>query len=40
MGKFYIESTSYAITSAEFGFNLSNKEAAASFVYKEETSLV
>jgi hypothetical protein len=36
MGKFYIESTSYAITSAEFGFNLSNKEAAASLFIRKK----
>ncbi len=36
MGKFYIETTSYAITEAEFGFNLSNKEeAAALFIRKK-----
>ena len=36
MGKFYIETTSYAITSAEFGFNLSNKEAAASLFIRKK----
>ena len=36
MGKFYIETTTYAITSAEFGFNLSNKEAAASLFIKKK----
>jgi hypothetical protein len=36
MGKFYIETTSYAITSAEFGFNLSDKEAAASMFIKKK----
>jgi hypothetical protein len=36
MGKFYIETTSFAISSAEFGFNLSNKdEAAALFIRKK-----
>jgi YHS domain-containing protein len=36
MGKFYIETTSYAITSAEFGFNLSNKEEAASLFIRKK----
>ncbi len=36
MGKFYIETTSYAISSAEFGFNLSNKEEAASLFIKKK----
>ena len=36
MGKFYIETTSYAITSAEFGFNLADKEAAASLFIKKK----
>jgi RNase P/RNase MRP subunit p29 len=36
MGKFYIEMTSYAITSAEFGFNLSDKEAAASLFIRKK----
>ena len=36
MGKIYIEINSYAISSAEFGFNLSNKdEAAALFIKKK-----
>jgi hypothetical protein len=36
MGKFYIETTSYAISSAEFGFNLSNKEEAASLFIRKK----
>jgi hypothetical protein len=36
MGKFYIETTSYAITSAEFGFNLTNKEEAASLFIRKK----
>jgi hypothetical protein len=36
MGKLYIETTSYAISSAEFGFNLSNKEEAASLFIKKK----
>jgi len=36
MGKFYIETTTYAISSAEFGFNLSNKEAAASLFIRKK----
>ena len=36
IGKFYIETTSYAISSAEFGFNLSNKEEAASLFIKKK----
>jgi hypothetical protein len=36
MGKFYIQTTSYAITSAEFGFNLSNKEEAASLFIRKK----
>jgi hypothetical protein len=36
MGKLYIETTSYAISSAEFGFNLSNKEAATSLFIKKK----
>ena len=36
MGKFYIETTSYAITSAEFGFNLSNKDAVASLFIRKK----
>jgi hypothetical protein len=36
MGSLYIEIDSYAITEAEFGFNLSNKEAAASIFIKKK----
>jgi hypothetical protein len=36
MGKFYIETTSYAISSAEFGFNLSNKEEATSLFIRKK----
>jgi YHS domain-containing protein len=36
MGKLYIETNSYAITSAEFGFNLSNKEEAASMFIRKK----
>jgi hypothetical protein len=36
MGKFYIETSSFAITSAEFGFNLSNKEEAASLFIRKK----
>ena len=36
MGKLYIETTSFAITSAEFGFNLSNKEEAASLFIRKK----
>lgn len=36
MGKLYIETSSYAITSAEFGFNLSNKEEAASLFIRKK----
>jgi hypothetical protein len=36
MGSFYIEMDSYAITEAEFGFNLSNKEAAQSIFIKKK----
>ncbi|MGC1389864.1 MAG: carboxypeptidase-like regulatory domain-containing protein [Bacteroidales bacterium] len=36
MGTFYIEMDSYAITEAEFGFNLSNKEAAQSIFIKKK----
>jgi hypothetical protein len=36
MGKFYIETSSYAITEAEFGFNLSNKEEAASLFIRKK----
>jgi hypothetical protein len=36
MGNLYIESDSYAITEAEFGFNLENKEAATSIFIKKK----
>jgi len=36
MGSLYIEMDSYAITEAEFGFNLSNKEAAQSIFIKKK----
>jgi len=36
MGNLYIEMDSYAITEAEFGFNLSNKEAAQSIFIKKK----
>ena len=36
MGSLYIEMDSYAITEAEFGFNLSNKEAASSIFIKKK----
>jgi hypothetical protein len=36
MGSLYIEMESYAITEAEFGFNLSNKEAAQSIFIKKK----
>jgi hypothetical protein len=36
MGSFYIEMDSYAISEAEFGFNLSNKEAAQSIFIKKK----
>jgi hypothetical protein len=36
MGKLYIETTTFAITSAEFGFNLSNKEEAASLFIRKK----
>jgi hypothetical protein len=36
MGSFYIEMESYAITEAEFGFNLSDKEAAQSIFIKKK----
>jgi len=40
MGRLYIEMDSYAITEAEFGFNLSNKEAASSiFIRKKPLSV-
>ena len=35
MGNLYIEADSYAITEAEFGFNLSDKEAARSIFIKK-----
>jgi hypothetical protein len=36
MGKLYIETNSYAISSAEFGFNLANKEEAASLFIRKK----
>jgi hypothetical protein len=36
MGSLYINIESYAITEAEFGFNLSNKEAAASIFIRKK----
>jgi len=36
MGSLYIEMDSYAITEAEFGFNLSNKEAAQSIFIRKK----
>jgi hypothetical protein len=36
MGKLYIETNSYAVTSAEFGFNLQNKEEAASLFIRKK----
>jgi hypothetical protein len=36
MGNLYIEMDSYAISEAEFGFNLSNKEAAQSIFIKKK----
>jgi hypothetical protein len=36
MGSLYIEMDSYAITEAEFGFNLANKEAAQSIFIKKK----
>jgi len=36
MGSLYIEMESYAITEAEFGFNLANKEAAQSIFIKKK----
>ena len=36
MGKIYIDTKSYAVSSAEFGFNLSNKEEAASMFIKKK----
>ena len=36
MGSFYVEMDSYAISEAEFGFNLTNKEAAQSIFIKKK----
>jgi hypothetical protein len=36
MGKMYIDIKSYAVSAAEFGFNLSDKEAAASIFIKKK----
>jgi len=36
MGNLYIESDSYAITEAEFGFNLADKEAASSIFIRKK----
>jgi hypothetical protein len=36
MGSFYIEMDSFALTEAEFGFNLSNKEAASSIFIRKK----
>jgi CarboxypepD_reg-like domain len=36
MGSFYIDMDNYAITEAEFGFNLSNKEEAASIFIRKK----
>lgn len=36
MGKFYIETSSYAISAAEFGFNLEDKEAARSLFIRKK----
>ena len=36
MGTFYIDMESFAITEAEFGFNLSNKEAASSIFIRKK----
>jgi hypothetical protein len=36
MGSLYIEMDSYALTEAEFGFNLSNKEAASSIFIRKK----
>jgi hypothetical protein len=36
MGKLYIETTSFAISAAEFGYNLTNKEAAASLFIRKK----
>ena len=38
MGKLYIETNSFAISAAEFGFNLSNKEEAASLFIRRSLS--
>jgi hypothetical protein len=35
LGKLYIDTRSYALTTAEFGFNLSNKEEAASLFIRK-----
>jgi hypothetical protein len=36
MGKLFIETTSFAVTGGEFGFNLSNKEEAASLFIRKK----
>ena len=36
MGSFYVEMDSYAVSEAEFGFNLTNKEAAQSIFIKKK----
>ena len=36
LGKFYIDTKTYALTTAEFGFNLSNKEEAASLFIRKK----
>jgi hypothetical protein len=36
LGKLYIDTRSYALTTAEFGFNLSNKEEAASLFIRKK----
>ena len=36
LGKIYVETTSYAISGAEFGFNLANKEEAASIFIRKK----
>jgi hypothetical protein len=36
MGSLYINTDTYAITEAEFGFNLQNKEAAASIFIRKK----
>ena len=38
MGSFFIEMDTYAITEAEFGFNLTDKEAAQSIFHQKETT--